>query len=155
MVNASTVADITCLQHIGITVSDVDETLAFWSALLGVDPLWRRTLDGAYLSDVTGYPGVVLDAGMIELPGGAMLEVLDYRVAEKQANDMATANPGNVHIAIRVIDIDSVWQRAIDAGGLAVSPAPVTVTSGPNTGAKACYLRDPNGVTLELIQPPN
>jgi len=26
----------------------------------------------------------------------------------------------------------------------------VEITAGPNTGVKACYLRDPDGITVEL-----
>ena len=68
---------------------------------------------------------------------------------------MATANPGNVHICLRVSDIDLMWQRAIDAGASPTSPAPIEITEGPNRGAKSCYLRDPDGITVELLQPPS
>ena len=131
--------ELAAVHHIGITVESVDETMAFWKSFLGVEPRWRQVLDGPYLSDVTGYPGINLDASFIDLPGGVML---------------ATANPGNVHICFRVDDIDRMWQRAIDSGATPISPGPVEVTIGPNRGAKACYVRDPDGITLELFQSP-
>ena len=31
-------------------------------------------------------------------------------------------------------------------------PGPAAVTVGPDAGAKACYLGDPDGITLELFQ---
>ena len=146
--------ELEAIHHIGITVESVETTLAFWKSFLGVEPRWRQILDGPYLPDVTGYPGINLDASFIDLPGGIVLEILDYQVADKSPNDMATANPGNVHICFRVNDIDSAWQRAMDSGATPTSPGPVEVTIGPNQGAKACYLRDPNGITIELFQPP-
>ena len=146
--------ELEAIHHIGISVADVDQTVQFWKSFLRVEPRWRQMLDGPYLSDVTGYPSINLDASIIDLPGGVLLEILDYQVADKARNDMATASPGNVHICLRVNHIDRMWQRAIDSGATPTSPGPVTVTVGPNQGARSCYLRDPNGITLELLQPP-
>jgi len=148
--------EIEAIHHIGITVASVDETLTFWKAFLGVEPRWRQIIDGPYLPDITGYPGIKIDASVIDLPGGIVLEILDYQITDKSPNDMATAKPGNVHICLRVTDIEGVWQRAIDSGATPTSPGPVEITVGPNQGARACYLRDPNGITIELFQlPPN
>jgi hypothetical protein len=52
-----------------------------------------------------------------------------------------------------VADIQALSQRLAEAGVTFISP-PTTVTSGVNTGAVGCYLRDPDGVTVELLQPP-
>lgn len=142
------------LHHVGITVADVDRSLAFWEAFLGVAARWHRVLDGPYLQGVTGYPGVTIDAALIDLPGGGLLEILDYRVDDKVPNPDATANPGNVHICLQVDDIEAMFTRAVDAGARPVSPGPTSITRGPNTGAKACYLRDPDGITIEMFQPP-
>ena len=142
------------VHHIGITVVDVDRSVAFWKVFLGVEPRWRRMLDGPYLGQVTGYDGIRIDASIIELPGGIALEILDYRTDKKNPNPPETANPGNVHICIEVADIDTTWGHAMAAGATPVSPHPVMVTVGPNTGARVGYLRDPDGITVELFQPP-
>lgn len=142
------------LIHIGMTVSDLQASLKFWRDFLGIEPVWTRVLDGEYLADVTGYPGVSLDAAILKLTDGTMLELLHYRDEQTSQNDMGTANPGNVHIALRVDDIDAAWQRVIAAGGSPRSPEPTLVTSGPNTGARAGYVRDLDGISLELFQSP-
>lgn len=142
------------VHHIGITVADVERTLAFWEAFLGKEATWRRLLDGTYLEGITGYPGIQIDGAMIELPGGLILEALDYQTSDRVANPPATANPGNVHICLETDDIDVSWQRAIDAGAVPTSAAPVTINSGPNIGTRAGYLRDPDGITVELFQVP-
>ena len=142
------------LIHVGMTVSDLGASLQFWRDFLGIQPVWTRVLDGGYLGGVTGYPGVSLDAAILELPDGTMLELLHYRDVQTSQNDMGTANPGNVHLALRVDDIDTAWERIIAAGGRPRSPEPTLVTSGPNTGARAGYVRDLDGISLELFQPP-
>lgn len=149
----STTLPIVSLHHVGMTVADVPRTLQFWQDFLGVEPRWTRLLDGDYLSDVTGYDGVNLDAAILELPGGLMLEILHYRVDGKKENDMGTANPGNVHLCLRVADIDSIWSAALAAGATSMRAEPATVTTGPNAGARAGYLKDPDGITIELFQP--
>lgn len=141
------------VHHIGITVRDVDRSLGFWESFLGTPPRWRRVLDAPYLGLVTGCPGVSMNAAVIDLPGGQVLEILDYRVDGKAPNPPDTANPGNVHICVETDDIDALWDRAVAAGAAPVSPGPVLVTEGPNEGVKACYLRDPDGITVELFQP--
>ncbi len=141
------------MHHIGITVADVDRSLRFWRSFLGVEERWRRILDAPYLGRITGYPDVRIDAAVIDLPGGMLLEILNYLVDDKTPNSPATANPANVHICIEVEDIDSMWNRAVTSGATPVSPGPVDITAGPNKGVRAGYLRDPDGITLELFQP--
>lgn len=140
--------------HVGITVADRDRSIRFWTTVLDVEPLWVQTLDGPYLGSIIGRPGINLCAAMLPLPGGGRLEILEYLLDDRTTNSADTANIGNVHICIETLDIDAVWARAIGAGAGAVSPGPVDVTVGPNAGATACYLRDPDGITLELIQLP-
>jgi hypothetical protein len=81
-----------------------------------------------------------------------VLVLLDYRVAGRSENPPGTANPGNVHLCLLVSDIEREWRRAVDLGAAPVAAAPVTVTAGPNAGAKAAYLRVHDGITLELFQ---
>ncbi len=145
--------DLRRLHHVGITVRDIDRSLEFWRAFLGVEERWRQVLDAPYLGQVTGYPAVQIDAATIDLPGGTILEILNYQVADKVPNPPDTANPGNVHICIDVDDIEQMWERAIRCGATPISPGPVEVAAGPNQGVKACYLRDPDGITLELFKP--
>jgi catechol 2,3-dioxygenase-like lactoylglutathione lyase family enzyme len=142
--------------HVGMSVSDIEAALAFWQAFLGVEPRWRTTLDRPYLGEHVGYPGVAIDAAFVDVPGGGVLELLDYRDVERVQVDERSANPGHVHICLTVDDMDDAWRRALDAGARPVRPAgPVEVDGGPNRGARASYLRvPPDWATLELIQPP-
>ena len=145
--------DLRRVHHIGITVRDVGRTVEFWTAFLGVEARWRQTLTAPYLGKVVGYPGVNIDAAIIDLPGGMVLEVLGYLIDDRTPNPPETANPGNVHICIEVDDIQAMWDRAVSCGATPVSPGPVKITHGPNTGVRACYLRDPDGITFELFRP--
>jgi catechol 2,3-dioxygenase-like lactoylglutathione lyase family enzyme len=136
-------ASIDGVHHVGISVRSIDDALAFWEPFLGRAARWRTMLDRPYLGT------------FVDLPGGGVLELLDYRVDDKAELAGGTANPGNVHLCLRVSDAQRVWSRAVEFGATPVVPdGPVTVDAGPNAGARAAYLRIHDGVTLELFQPP-
>jgi catechol 2,3-dioxygenase-like lactoylglutathione lyase family enzyme len=143
------------VHHVGMSVADLDEALAFWQRFLGVEARWRTVLDRPYLGRHLGYPGIAIDAAFLDLPGGIVLELLDYRLEEKSRNPEATANAGNVHLCLEVDDARAAWERAVAAGARPVVPeGPIDVDGGPNRGARASYLRIHDGISLELFQRP-
>jgi catechol 2,3-dioxygenase-like lactoylglutathione lyase family enzyme len=147
-------ATASVVHHVGMSVADIGAALAFWESFLGVPARWRTRLDRPYLSRVVGIPGVAIEAAFIDLPGGTILELLEYDVTAKQANPDATANPGNVHLCLAVADAEAAWRHAVACGARPVSPdGPVAIDGGPNAGARGSYLRIHDGITLELYQP--
>ena len=145
----------TRVHHVGMTVSNLQQALDFWEAFLGVKARWRTILDRLYLGRHVGYPDVTIEAAFVDLPGGGILELLDYRVEGREQSPEATSNPGNVHLCLAVEDARSAWERAVVLGARPVVPeGPVEVDAGPNTGARAAYVRVHDGITLELFQPP-
>lgn len=138
-----------------MSVADLDQALDFWRRFLGIEPRWRTVLDRPYLGLHVGYPGVTIDAAFVDLPGGIVLELLAYRVADRATNPEATANPGNVHLCLTVADAQAAWERAVEAGARpVVADGPIEVDGGPNQGARAAYLRIHDGISLEVFQPP-
>ena len=142
------------MQHVGVSVANLDDALVFWES-------WRTQSElandpgPAYLARHVGIAGVSIEAAFIDLPGGIILELLDYRIADKLANPAATQNPGNVHLCLAVEDPDFAWRRAVECGAQPVRrQGPVDIDAGPNVGARAAYLRVHDGVTLELFQRP-
>lgn len=141
------------VHHIGVTVSNLDEALKFWESFLGRPATWRTILNRPYLAEIIGISGVSIDGAFIDLPGGVILELLDYQVPDRRANSPATSNPGNIHICVLVEDADEAWRRAIDCGAIPVRrEGPIAVDDGPNKGARVAYLRIHDGVTLEVYQ---
>lgn len=152
---SGTVATASAVHHIGMSVADVDEALAFWESFLGIPARWRTILDRPYLGAIVGVPGVSIKAAFIDLPGGVILELLDYQTPNRRANPEATPNPGNVHLCLAVEDAVLAWRHAVDCGARPVNPdGPIEIDGGPNVGARGAYLRIHDGVTLELFQRP-
>ena len=143
------------LHHVGATVADLDRSLAFWEAFLGRARRFKTVLDRPYLGQILGFPGVQIDAAFVDLPGGVILELLDYRLPDRVPHTDDTRHPGNVHLCFRVEDADAAWRHAVACGARPVNPdGPVELDGGPNKGAKVAYLRDPDGISIELFQMP-
>jgi catechol 2,3-dioxygenase-like lactoylglutathione lyase family enzyme len=147
-------AGIRGVHHVGASVADLGAALAFWEPLLGVPARFRGRLSRPYLGESVGHPDVEIDAALIDLPGGGLLELLDYQVEDRRPVEEETRNPGNVHLCLRVDDCQRAWRRAVELGARPRSPSgPVRVDSGPNEGALVAYLRVHDGVSVELYQP--
>lgn len=140
--------------HIGITVADLDASEHFWEQLLGTRSVRRYTIQGEFIETMSGYPGVVIRASQVNLPSGGYLELLCYDGHSEDAVDPETFNTGNVHLCLRADDARATIAKAIGLGAVPRSPEPVVVPSGANEGAVTGYLRTPDGVTLEIFQPP-
>jgi catechol 2,3-dioxygenase-like lactoylglutathione lyase family enzyme len=143
--------------HTGLTVSDLDRSIAFYRDLLGLELIAQWDSSQPYLRAVVGYPDAELRIALLRLPqrGDAPsphVELLEYRQPRGTRGDAHTYHPGNAHIAFMVDDLDATYAR-LKAQGVRFKSAPVQVTHGRNTGAKAVYLFDPDDITLEMIEP--
>lgn len=144
------------VHHVGASVADLDAALAFWEPFLGVSARFRGRLSRPYLGESVGYPGVEIDAGIVDLPGRGVLELLEYRLDGREQTPDETKHPGNVHLCLAVSDAAAAWERAVSLGAQPVRAAgPVDVDSGPNEGARVAYLRVHDGISLELFQVPS
>jgi catechol 2,3-dioxygenase-like lactoylglutathione lyase family enzyme len=141
--------------HVGVTVSDLERSVRFYTEGLGLEVAVRQTSAAEYLS-IVGHRGVEIATAFVEVPGdGVRIELQEYRrVGDHGSREPGTAPVGSSHICLRVDDISTALQRAEAVGGSRVTD-PVRIDSGMNDGGAAVYLRDPDGYTIELFQPPS
>lgn len=142
------------VHHIGVTVAELERSIRFWERLLGATARDRRLLHGPQVGVMVGYEGVRIDSCWIDLPGGPSLELLQYMDRDEAPYDPGTAHPGNVHVCLTVADMDAAHAHAVTCGATPVSERPIDVAAGPRAGSRLAYLRDPDGVTIELLEPP-
>jgi lactoylglutathione lyase len=144
--------EVTGTVHTGFHVADLDRSLAFYVGLLGLSLRTRTVVSEPYLGQLVGYPGVEMHVAFVDIPGSDhWLELLDYRNVDREAIDPRNANPGTAHICLTVRDLPAVHRRLAEAGVEFVS-APTMPTVGANRGRLALYLKDPDGIRIELLQ---
>lgn len=144
---------LTGFSHVGFTVADIAAATAFYRAVFGAEPLVRRVYDAPYTSLQVGYPDARLDIAIFQIPGSdGLLELIQYLNPAGVPVDIETRNPGTAHLCLNTDDLDAEYARLTGLGATPRSDAPVEITSGPNAGRRVAYFRDPQGLTLELME---
>jgi catechol 2,3-dioxygenase-like lactoylglutathione lyase family enzyme len=146
---------ILAADHTGITVSNLERSLTFWHDILGFELSHTAHQTGEMAREITGVEGGELRLAVVKTPGGHKIELLEYRAPSdcKKHVDLRPCDVGHVHVALIVDDLDAVL-AAINASGWKAAGKPQTLQSGPNTGKRVVYVRDPDGTTIEFMQPP-
>jgi catechol 2,3-dioxygenase-like lactoylglutathione lyase family enzyme len=141
------------LAHVAFTVADVNAAVEFFGALFEREPEVRAIYDRPYTAEQVGYTNARLDIAIFTIPrSGVRLELIQYLHPIGEAADTETMNPGTAHICLITDDLEAMFDRIVALGGVPRSTGPVRITSGPNAGSAVCYVRDPQGLTIELLQ---
>jgi glyoxylase I family protein len=145
---------IIAADHTGITVSNLERSLAFWRDVLGFEFSHTAHQSGEMAREITGVVGAELKLAVLRAPGGHKIELLEYLAPpERKHVDLRPCDVGSVHVALTVDNLDAVL-NAITASGWKAAGKPQTLKSGPNAGKRVVYVRDPDGTTIEFMQSP-
>jgi catechol 2,3-dioxygenase-like lactoylglutathione lyase family enzyme len=145
---------IIATDHTGFTVANIDRSLAFWQDVLGFELSHRAHHTGDLASKVTGVPGAEISIAVLKAPGHR-IELLEYHApADRKRADPRPCDVGSVHVALIVDNLDAVLST-IAASGWSAAGQPQILKTGPNAGRRIVYVRDPDGTTIELMQPPS
>lgn len=139
--------------HVAITVRDVERSARFYEEHLGFHRVERWSLNEPYIQRLVGYyPDVTLEIALLSIPGSSLfLEILEYQGVQRQPVDPDGANPGTGHFCLFVDDLVTLYERLIEHGVEFVSDLQ-TPTWGPNKGGRIVYMKDPDGIRVELVQ---
>ena len=144
---------ILAADHSGITVTNLERSLAFWRDVFGFELSHRAHQKGELAEKITGVPGAEILLGVLKAPGGHKIELLEYLApADRRHVNLRPCDVGSVHVALTVDDLDAVLGAIAPFGWKAAGPAQ-TLTIGPNAGKRVIYVRDPDGTTIEFMQP--
>ena len=140
--------------HTGITVSNLERSLAFWRDVLGFELSHTAHQKGELAQEITGVQGAEIKLAVLRAPGGHKIELLEYLApADRKRANLRPCDVGSVHVALLVYDLDSVLER-IAASDWKAAGKPQTLTKGPNAGKRVVYVRDPDGTTIEFMELP-
>src|SRR5258708_34251215 len=70
---------ITGAHHTSFTVADVDRSVHFLRDVLGLELVFQREVKDAYFGRIVGFPGCVVKAALLRLPGSThQIELFAY-----------------------------------------------------------------------------
>ncbi|AXQ27507.1 hypothetical protein D0B54_01890 [Solimonas sp. K1W22B-7] len=141
--------------HTGFTVSSLDESLRFWIEVLGFRLATKAHYPAsAFLDNLVGVEGAELTLAMVEAPDGHLVELLEYQApSDRKEIHPRSCDVGSVHLAFLVDDLAELLTRCEAAGWPPLGEIQ-TVRGGVRDGLSLAYVRGPDGVTLEFLQPP-
>ncbi|MGI9005745.1 MAG: VOC family protein [Streptosporangiaceae bacterium] len=142
--------DISKAHHFGLTVSDLGRSLDFYQRMFGLVPEFIAHGDGDELSTAVGVPDAKLNFAFLNV-GGATIELLEYENDRNLIHDKRNCDVGAPHLCFDVPDIDRAYAELQEKGADFYSE-PLRITDGPLAGCAFAYLRDPDGLTLEIFQ---
>jgi len=144
--------------HVGFVVSDLDASIRFYTDGLGLVLRHRQLQHNDYTRALVGYPDALLEVAQFNLAegdppaSGHILELVSYARPTSGRADRERNTLGVGHLAFVVDDIHASAERLRTLGAELVHE-PIRITAGINEGGWTVYLRDPDGVNLELVQP--
>ena len=140
--------------HTGITVSNLERSLAFWRDMLGFELSHTAHQTGELAEEITGVAGAEIKLAVVKTPSGHKIELLEYLApTDRKHVDLRPCDVGHVHVALLIDNLDAVLKR-IAASGWKAAGKPQTLQTGPNAGKRVVYVRDPDGTTIEFMEPP-
>jgi catechol 2,3-dioxygenase-like lactoylglutathione lyase family enzyme len=138
--------------HTGITVSNLESSLAFWRDVLGFEFSHAAHQTGELAAEITGVEGAEIKLAVLKAPGGHKIELLEYVAPmDRKRENLRPCDVGSVHVALLVNDLNLVLERIAASGWKAAGEAQ-TLIKGPNAGKRVVYVRDPDGTTIEFMQ---
>lgn len=143
------------VNHIGITVSDLEESIKFYEALTGEKIANKDQIGGKRMAQTQGLDDTLIKYANLHL-GNVNIDILEYVEPISKKANYSNEQISAMHLCFEVEDIESAVKRLKEIG---VEPdgKPIFfseedgLTSGFGTGV--VYFTDPDGTNLELIAP--
>lgn len=140
------------LSHIGICVSDLKASVAFYCKALGFRELSRLSVKGEQSERLLAIKGGELEAVYLERDG-TRIELLWYPVAgHSQGERPSPMNQlGFTHLSLRVNNLDVAIAAVQKHGGECLT---TTRVDNEEWHTHVAFATDPDGLRIELLQAP-
>ena len=148
--------EVEWMNHTGFVVSDMERSLEFYQDLLGLKQERNQILEGEFISELVGYPDARLH--IVYLGTGDLrhsVELIQYlNPAGTPATMLDRHQVGASHLGVIVDDLDAFYAELSSRGVRFVSPPAIRPGAVYPLASKGCYMQDPDGNWLELLERP-
>lgn len=147
------------VNHIGMTVPDMQEAVSFFTDVLGCEKAMSfgpfRDDKGTFMQDVLNVDprAVIEQITMMRCGFGSNIELFKYTAPDQKTVYPKNSDIGGYHVAIYVDDIDKAAEY-LKANGVRTLQGPLPVTEGPAAGQTILYFYAPWGLQMEAISFP-
>ncbi|HRD74963.1 MAG TPA: VOC family protein [Hyphomicrobiaceae bacterium] len=138
------------LDHVGLTVPDVDRATAFFVDVLGAEALYDI---GPFTDPAEWMASHLARRADARIERMRVLAVANGPMLELFELSGAALETAGVHLAFYVEDMEAAL-GAVKAHGAVIQSGPVEMTEGPSAGLTWLYFTAPWGLQLELVSYP-
>lgn len=145
--------------HVSFTVSNLEQSVKWYTEVLGLEYVRGQIQANPYTSKLVGFPDIHLKVAQLRVPGLPAprslhhIELIEYVKPRGADIPLETNRTGIGHWAFQIDDMMTEFAR-MKALGVNFKSEPNYIAEGVNKGGYAVYFTDPDGITLELVQPP-
>lgn len=137
--------------HVGITVSNLEQALDFYSTVFGLDPgMVFHITQGPEKAKALGLPEHRQRVALVPVDD-VVLELIEI-TPHRRENDSRQDDIGYTYVSFEVDDLEEVFER-LSKRGIEFNAAPLASSDEPPAaGSKFCIMKDPDGKNIELMQ---
>jgi catechol 2,3-dioxygenase-like lactoylglutathione lyase family enzyme len=135
------------MNHVGLGVVNLEESVKFYTEVLGMEIDYKAHHEGKPISNVVGVENAILNVCVVK-KGSCKIELIEYGNQLELKGHKKQNEPGLIHISFQVDDVDEVYAKVKSLGYEFYSSPKITRPNGP----KICYFKGPDGVTMELYE---
>jgi catechol 2,3-dioxygenase-like lactoylglutathione lyase family enzyme len=146
------------IEHIGLTVPDLNQATAFFVDVLGCAVAFEAgpfRADNDWMAEhLNVHPRAeIRRLRMLTCANGPALELFEYNAPVQAQTGPANSDVGGHHVAFYVEDLTAAV-RYLRERGVRVLGEPTELTAGPSAGLSFVYFLAPWGLQLELVSYP-
>jgi catechol 2,3-dioxygenase-like lactoylglutathione lyase family enzyme len=147
------------MDHVGVTVPDIDAAEAFFVEVLGCTPITRfgpiRDDAGSFMQDALDVDprAVIKTVSLLRCGMGSNIELFEYTAPDQTTVSARNSDIGAHHLAFYVEDIAAA-AADLRARGIETFAGPIPIDEGPVAGQAILYFCAPWGQQMELISYP-
>jgi catechol 2,3-dioxygenase-like lactoylglutathione lyase family enzyme len=137
--------------RIGLTIENTDQSLKFYHDVLGFEtkPAPPEFATDKTIATLINAEGAQWRISNAKIPGSPVgWEFLEFKGVARKPFQLAVPDIGSPAVSVMVKDVNAALEAVKAGGGSVVTVGGQPVKLGPATGI---FVRDPNGLLLELI----
>jgi len=136
------------LEHVGISVANLERSIQFYRDLLGMHVVEQDGFQGELYERILALSGAKGKVALLKTTN-MQIELFEFERPQPKPGDpeRPVCDQGITHFCIEVTDIDAVYAR-LKAAGVPFHCPPLRFPGE----AAATYGRDPDGNVFELLQ---